>query len=249
MPGALKLNASTGTEPGFSKSRSVDMFTAIRRTKSLSAWLTMIVAIVVVSVSSVLMMSGLSQPHVDADIAAVTGVSTRGGLHSDTNVNTSVSPLVVGTSAASATSAPKSAQTIAATSSAGSAPQAASHFALSAASFAPASAANDTAASDAGAGLDAASAAHADKIVTPVDVAARRVAARAAARVAARREAAIQTARINRSLRADIALYNAERMAGVDRPQKLVPLRAASVPHAHSLWDEVPAPFSNLYRN
>jgi hypothetical protein len=67
--------------------------------------------------------------------------------------------------------------------------------------------------------------------------------------VAARRQAAIEAARINRSLRADIALYNAERMANLERPQKLVPLRAASVPHAHSLWDEVPAPLSNLYRN
>lgn len=226
------------------------MSTAIRRTKSLSAWLTMIVAIFVVSVSSVLMMSGLSQPHVDSDTAAVTGVSTRGGLHSDATAGTSASSLVVGRSAASTFATPT--PTVAVASSpalASSASEASTPSALSAASSAPASAANDTVSNSPNAASDAASATHADRTVAPVDAAARRAAARNAARVAARRQAAIEAARVNRSLRADIALYNAERMAGLNRPQKVAPVQAAAVPRGHSLWDEVPAPLSNLYRN
>ncbi|MGI4981859.1 MAG: hypothetical protein ACRYGL_00730 [Janthinobacterium lividum] len=50
------------------------------------------------------------------------------------------------------------------------------------------------------------------------------------------------------SLRADIARYNAERGNGAERRRALT-LRAASVPSVRSLWDEVPQPLSQLYRN
>lgn len=244
------------------------MFTAIRRTKSLSAWLTMIVAIVVVSVSSVLMMSGLSQPHVDSDTAAVTGVSTRGGLHSNITVDSSSSssspspvqrvPAAAVSSSATAaqtqvpgaSTSALSAQQSEQSSASSSASSSGASVVSSSASLAPTTAvSSDVAASDVATSVDGGLAVHPDKVVTPADAAAHRAVARAAARLAARRQAAIEAARINRSLRADIALYNAERMAGLDRPQKMVPLPAASVPHAHSLWDEVPAPLSNLYRN
>jgi len=51
--------------------------------------------------------------------------------------------------------------------------------------------------------------------------------------------------RVGGTLRADIARYNAERRSG-GRPAVL---RAASVPNVHSLWDEVPGPMSDVYRN
>jgi hypothetical protein len=47
------------------------------------------------------------------------------------------------------------------------------------------------------------------------------------------------------TLRADIARYNAERRSG----NRAAVLRAASVPNVHSLWDEVPGPMSDVYRN
>ncbi|MGF7190005.1 hypothetical protein JOE11_003052 [Robbsia andropogonis] len=47
------------------------------------------------------------------------------------------------------------------------------------------------------------------------------------------------------TLRADIARYNAERRSG-HRPGVL---HAASVPNVHSLWDEIPGPMSDVYRN
>lgn len=50
------------------------------------------------------------------------------------------------------------------------------------------------------------------------------------------------------SLRADITRYNAERGGGAER-RRAQRLRAASVPSGHSLWDEVPRPLSELYRN
>ena len=236
------------------------MLTAIRRTKSLSAWLTMIVAIVVVSVSSVLMMSGLSQPHVDQDTAAVTGVSTRGGLHSDTTVDTTATAAPARVTVGSSTTvSPRLSDP--ALSNAAMAPNFPMAGSASSASLVGSNGAASSAATEASAALNAGGApaldaapastlsTHPDKVVTPADASARKAAARTAARVAARRQAAVEAARINRSLRADIALYNAERMAGLDRPQKLVPLPTASVPHTHSLWDEVPAPLSNLYRN
>ncbi|MGI4855761.1 MAG: hypothetical protein ACRYHA_02320 [Janthinobacterium lividum] len=50
------------------------------------------------------------------------------------------------------------------------------------------------------------------------------------------------------SLRADITRYNAERGSATERRRPLT-LRAASVPSVRSLWDEVPRPLSELYRN
>lgn len=67
-----------------------------------------------------------------------------------------------------------------------------------------------------------------------------------ASRVVARRKADV--ARDGNSLRADIARYNAERGADLTA-QQLVPLRRAIVPAGHSLWDDVPAPLSDVYRN
>lgn len=58
----------------------------------------------------------------------------------------------------------------------------------------------------------------------------------------------VDPSRDNGSLRADIARYNAER--GTDGGQNhMLQLRAASVPSGHSLWDEVPQPLSDIYRN
>ncbi|WP_347555256.1 hypothetical protein [Robbsia sp. KACC 23696] len=55
----------------------------------------------------------------------------------------------------------------------------------------------------------------------------------------------VDAMRVGGTLRADIARYNAERRSG-GRPAVL---RAASVPNVHSLWDEVPGPMSDVYRN
>ncbi|MCY0389061.1 hypothetical protein OVY01_18060 [Robbsia sp. Bb-Pol-6] len=73
---------------------------------------------------------------------------------------------------------------------------------------------------------------------------------RASAHAGARRagNAGNDVARGEGSLRADIARYNAERGRGTERRHALT-LRAASVPSVRSLWEEVPRPLSELYRN
>lgn len=200
-------------------SRSSDMVTALRRTKSFPVWLAVIAVLTVVVTLSTVVVGNLIDTHRSqvseaADAAKAKAKQALARMKARTPIdllgagaaqNTAQVPSTTGLSDAIAQQAPDAPNAVAVTG-------------------------------------DSANTSTADASV----------AGAASAHPHAHAQRHSTDNRSNATLRADIARYNAERSTD-DTAQNpndgMVSLRAASIPSGHSLWDEVPQPLSNIYRN
>jgi hypothetical protein len=205
-------------------SRSSDMFAAIRRTKSAPIWIAVIAVLTVVVTLGTVVVSNIVQSHASRDSTAAAQSGPAAHLSASASALRIAPELDSGVRQATAQSAASDAADIAV--------------------FAKDGAKDGDAAAKSGASPSG-SATHAGDARASAAGYHAQVQSKLAARAQARRNAAEEAARTNATLRADIARYNAER---ADR-RKAVPLRAASAPNLHSLWDEIPQPLSDIYRN